>query len=170
MILSNHLMHEQKVFPGRKFEKKNKLTIKTGYDYLKEQNIERIDFLKIDTEGYEFEVIKGFKDKLNCIKIIQFEYGGCYLDNNVKLNDVIKYLESKNFHNFSYLDRNSLKKIKDLKGKTITTNPGHRNGHWSSIQYPATVEYMNEDGVISDHYNYCNIVCINKNSKLDYIF
>ena len=62
--------------------------------------------------------------------IIQFEYGGTFLDNNTKLIDVIKYLENKNFYKFSYLTNN---------GPTLITD-------------------------FNDHYQYCNIVCINKNS------
>lgn len=48
-----------------------------GIDYCNENKIERIDFLKIDTEGAEFEILKGFEDMLKegKIDIIQFEYG-----------------------------------------------------------------------------------------------
>jgi FkbM family methyltransferase len=105
--------------------------IKKGKDYVINNNIETIDFLKIDTEGYELNVLTGFDDFLENIKIIQFEYGGTFLDNNIKLIDVINYLENKNFYKFSYL-----------------TNDG-----------PIIITDFN------DHYKYCNIVCINKNSN-----
>ena len=49
-------------------------------------------------------------------------------------------------------------------------NPGDRNGQWSSLLYPETVQYMDENGFIPDHYNYCNIVCINKNCDLQHFF
>ena len=88
----------------------------------------KIDFLKIDTEGYELNVIKGFDEYLFNVKIIQFEYGGTFIDNNLKLIDVIKYLEQYNFHKFSYLTHNGFVLINDF----------------------------------TDHYQYCNIVCINK--------
>jgi FkbM family methyltransferase len=107
------------------------LYIKKGKDYVIDNNIQNIDFLKIDTEGYELEVLQGFDNFLENIKIIQFEYGGTFLDNNTKLIDVIKYLENKNFYNFSYLTNN---------GTTLITD-------------------------FNDHYQYCNIVCINKNSN-----
>lgn len=109
------------------------LTIKKGKDYVINNNIKNIDFLKIDTEGYELNVIKGFEEMLENVKIIQFEYGGTYLDNNVKLLDIITYLERKGFYKFSYLTEYGTEIIKDF----------------------------------NDHYLYCNIVCINKNS--DYI-
>jgi len=109
---------------------KKLLIIKKGKDYVINKNIETIDFLKIDTEGYEFNVLRGFDNFLENIKIIQFEYGGTFLDNNTKLIDVIKYLQNKNFYKFAYLNNNDPIIITDF----------------------------------SDHYQYCNIVCINKNS------
>jgi FkbM family methyltransferase len=107
------------------------LNIKKGNDYIISKNIQNIDFLKIDTEGYELDVLQGFEDFLKNIKIIQFEYGGTFLDNNIKLIDVIKYLESNGFYKFSYLTNN---------GPILMTD-------------------------FNDHYQYCNIVCINKNSN-----
>jgi FkbM family methyltransferase len=106
------------------------LNIKTGKDYVTDNDIKSIDFLKIDTEGYELNVLEGFEDFLENVKIIQFEYGGTFLDNNIKLIDVINYLELRGFYKFSYLTNYGTEIIKDF----------------------------------NDHYNYCNIVCINKNS------
>ena len=51
------------------------LHIKTGKEYIIRNNIEKVDFLKIDTEGYELNVLQGFEDCLKIVKIIQFEYG-----------------------------------------------------------------------------------------------
>lgn len=79
------------------------LTIKKGKDYVIENNIKTIDFMKIDTEGYELKVLQGFEECLENVNILQFEYGGTFLDNNTKLIDVIKHLESKGFHKFAYL-------------------------------------------------------------------
>jgi FkbM family methyltransferase len=106
------------------------LPIKKAIDYINEKDIKIIDFVKIDTEGYELSVLQGFEDCLKIVKIIQFEYGGTYLDNNTKLCDVISYLENKGFYKFSYLTNYGTEPITDF----------------------------------SDHYQYCNIVCINKNS------
>lgn len=82
------------------------LEIKTAKDYIIENNIQYIDFVKIDTEGFELSVLKGFGDFLNKVKIIQFEYGGTFLDNGIKLIEVINYLELFGFTNFSYLVKN----------------------------------------------------------------
>ena len=109
---------------------KTLLHIKKGNDYVIINNIKKIDFLKIDTEGYELNVLKGFGDFIKNVELIQFEYGGTFLDNNIKLIDVIDYLEQNGFYKFSYLTNDGPKIITDFK----------------------------------DHYQYCNIVCINKNS------
>jgi FkbM family methyltransferase len=109
------------------------LKIKTAKEYILENNIQTIDFLKIDTEGYELNVLQGFEEYIKDIKIIQFEYGGTFLDNKLRLIDVVQYLENQGFHKFSYLVNNGVVPITDF----------------------------------NDHYQYCNIVCINKSS--DYI-
>jgi FkbM family methyltransferase len=108
---------------------KKLLDIKKGSEYITNNNIKKIDFLKIDTEGFELHVLKGFDDFLQDIKIIQFEYGGTFLDNNTKLIEVKEYLEQKGFCKFSYLTN---------EGPKLITN-------------------------FNDHYQYCNIVCVNKN-------
>ena len=127
--------------------------------------IKNIHYLQIDTEGFELEVLKGFEENLKNTKIIQFEYGSASLDNSFKLNDIIKYLEKYEFHKFSYLHKTGKTKLEDLKGMTITTDVlSHKHG------YQHEVKYIEEDGFVPDHYNYCNIVCINKNCDLQHFF
>lgn len=89
-------------------DKANKIVlhIRRGLDYVTENKVTSIDFLKIDTEGHELEVLKGFGDFLTNIKIIQFEYGGTYLDSNIRLIDVINYLSERGFHKFTYITDN----------------------------------------------------------------
>jgi hypothetical protein len=54
--------------------------------------------LKIDTEGYEFEVIKGLGSQIRNVNYILFEH---HYDNminkNYKFNDISKYLKENNF-------------------------------------------------------------------------
>ena len=74
------------------------LQIKDFKEYITENNIENIDFLKIDTEGsepdilfYNIEYIK------NHIKFIQFEYASTWLDREEKFTiyDVYKTFSDK---------------------------------------------------------------------------
>ncbi len=106
------------------------LKLRKAKDYIAENGVTSIDFVKIDTEGYELKVIQGFEDEIDKVKIVQFEYGGTFKDSGSKLIDVIKYLEQHNFHNFNYLINGGMTPITDFE----------------------------------DHYQYCNIVCFNKNS------
>lgn len=92
-----------------------KLNIKKGKDYINKNNIKKIDFLKIDTEGYELNVLKGIEDELNIVKCVQFEYGGTYRDSNVKLNDVISYLKQYSFTNFYYINQSGLKELENYE-------------------------------------------------------
>jgi len=91
------------------------LNIKKGKDYVTDNNIKHIDFLKIDTEGYELNVLYGFEDFIENINIIKLEYVGKYLDNNTKLIDIINYLKQKNFINFSYLTQEKLIPIQNYE-------------------------------------------------------
>lgn len=70
-------------------EKGKIIQLRTIDDYCSETCISRIDYLKIDVEGHELEVLKGSRKMLEEGKIgmIQFEYGGCDIDSRVLLKD-----------------------------------------------------------------------------------
>ncbi|MEA5532940.1 FkbM family methyltransferase [Crocosphaera sp. XPORK-15E] len=59
-------------------------------------NIEKIDFLKIDTEGYDFQVLKGAYEflKRQAIGLIQFEYSHNWIPASSTLKAAMNYLES----------------------------------------------------------------------------
>lgn len=67
-----------------------------GDDYLRENGIERIGFLKIDAEGSEHLVLDGLENALrnNRIDLIQFEYGEFNLASRVFLRDFYEKLEN----------------------------------------------------------------------------
>lgn len=68
-------------------------------NYCHEKNITEIDFMKVDVEGHEFEVIKGGKSLFDSaqVKIIQFEYGGCNIDSHVFLKDIFDFFKDMNY-------------------------------------------------------------------------
>jgi len=70
--------------------------------YCEKMNVRRIHFLKIDTEGSEFEVIKGAKELLRKGRIdyLQFEYGGTFLDAGITLQEVFEYLKLMRYEIF----------------------------------------------------------------------
>ncbi len=67
-------------------------------DYLGDNAIKNIDFLKIDTEGYEYEVLLGLNKKILDTKIIMFEH---HYDNminkNYSFSDINKLLVKNKF-------------------------------------------------------------------------
>ncbi|MEQ8999220.1 MAG: FkbM family methyltransferase [Coleofasciculus sp. B1-GNL1-01] len=75
-------------------------TLTTTIDeYCKHLNVKQINFLKIDTEGGELDVLKGAKQFLKRGKIdyLQFEYGGTFLDAGITLEEIVDFL-----HNYRY--------------------------------------------------------------------
>jgi len=68
-------------------------------DYIEKNNIKKIDFLKIDTEGYEFEILSGLENKIQLVDIVMFEH---HYDNMIKKSytfaDVNELLIKNNFN------------------------------------------------------------------------
>jgi len=68
-------------------------------DYIKQHNIQHIDFMKIDVEGHEASVLEGMGKYLDpsFVDLIQFEYGGANLDSMKTLMYFYGLFESKGF-------------------------------------------------------------------------
>jgi FkbM family methyltransferase len=71
--------------------------VKKGSDFLFENDLKNIDLLKIDVEGHELKVIKGFGNAIRNVRLIQFEYGVYNITSRDLLCDFFKYLESFDF-------------------------------------------------------------------------
>ncbi len=71
--------------------------VKRGDDYCREKGIARIDFLKIDVEGAEHRVLKGFAGMLggNPPPCIQFEYGAHSIESRFLLLDYYAMLANR---------------------------------------------------------------------------
>jgi FkbM family methyltransferase len=86
------------------FEKKKnlffttKVNIKTLDNFLKEKKINHVEILKIDTEGYDFNVIKGLEDDISKVKYIYFEHHfHDMFKKEHKFSDINNYLKKNNF-------------------------------------------------------------------------
>jgi FkbM family methyltransferase len=66
----------------------------TGDTYCHERGIDTLDFLKIDVEGAEYRVMKGFGERLAAQKVhcVQFEYGAFSTQTKVLLADYHRLL------------------------------------------------------------------------------
>ena len=103
---------EESKYYKRKFRLINFLNNKETYqklkikiyklkDYIEKYSIKKIDFMKIDTEGYEFEILLGLENKIKLVDLIMFEH---HYDDMIKKNYT--------FHNIhELLIKNNFKKI-----------------------------------------------------------
>ena len=68
--------------------------------YCKEHKISQIDFLKIDTEGHELDVLRGAQKMISAgrIKHIQFEFNEMNIISRVFLKDFYELLEGYHFY------------------------------------------------------------------------
>jgi FkbM family methyltransferase len=82
-------------------------------DYCQCNNIEKIDFLKIDVEGHELKVLMGAGNLLKeeRVKIIQFEYNRTFIDARTYLADIFVFFDNFNYSLFKIFPKN-LKYIK----------------------------------------------------------
>jgi FkbM family methyltransferase len=73
--------------------------VTTGDRFLREAGIEHVDFLKIDVEGAEFSVLRGFSEAFSrdAIDIVQFEYGLINLRTRDFLEDYYKFFAERGF-------------------------------------------------------------------------
>lgn len=81
--------------------KKIEIKVVTLNDFIIENNIIKIDLLKIDTEGHEFQILSGLKDKINMVNLIHFEH---HFDDMIikdyKLTDIHNLLTKKGFKKY----------------------------------------------------------------------
>ncbi len=66
-------------------------------DYMREQGIDEVDFVKIDVEGMDLQVIKGFGERLRHVRALQFEYGIFNIASRDLLHDFYQHLQQRGF-------------------------------------------------------------------------
>lgn len=108
-------------------------------------NIKRIPFLKIDTQGFDLNVIKSLGDKINIVdylvcevQITNFEL---YL-NSSKKNDILKYMNDNNFILYK-TEKQTLDQEENLYFKNINTNEKLKEistyYYFNNLNYPINV-------------------------------
>jgi FkbM family methyltransferase len=76
-----------------------RVEVRTGSCYVTAERIERVGFLKVDTEGHDLAVLRGFGDFLrgDRVGVIQFEYGRMCIPARVLLGDFYELLEQRGY-------------------------------------------------------------------------
>jgi len=85
-------------FSNKEYTSKIEVKIINLKNYLIDNKIEKIDLLKIDTEGFEFDVLSGLEEEIKKVKFVFFEhhYDDMY-KKNYKYSDVSELLKKNNF-------------------------------------------------------------------------
>lgn len=82
-------------FKNREFEKHETIKVTTLSEYCENKGINHIDWLKIDVEGHELDVLRGAKSLFarNAIDMVTLEFGGCNIDTRTFLRDFHKFFK-----------------------------------------------------------------------------
>jgi len=96
----NTLLHEMDIWDQSIPSVVEECQIRTGDDYCAEKGIDHIDLLKIDTEGFEWNVMQGFDRMISAeaIDLIQFEYGYAAVESRKVIKDYWDYLKPRGYH------------------------------------------------------------------------
>lgn len=78
-------------------------------------HLDQIDFLKIDVEGAELDVLVGSESllKANRIQFIQVEYGGTYVDSGITFERIMRFVEEYGYKVYELVN-NKLKLVVDF--------------------------------------------------------
>ena len=104
----NHINQESKYFKRKNlflnfsnkksFYLEKKVSIEKAKDIVVKYQINKIDFLKIDTEGYELNVLNGFEEKLVNVNVILFEHHyDLMIKKNYTFSDINNFLNKNGF-------------------------------------------------------------------------
>lgn len=98
--------------------------------------IDRINFLKIDTEGAELKVLQGALGLLKAgrIDLIQFEYGGTYPDAGITFKEVYDLLSDAHYHVFRMHPKGLIK----VNGAT----PKRENGRYTNYFAVSNLKFL----------------------------
>jgi len=74
---------------GIDFDKSETIRVDTLDAYCRENQVERIQLLKLDVEGHELDVLQGASGMFakRAVELVTFEFGGCNIDTRTFLQD-----------------------------------------------------------------------------------
>ena len=87
------------ILKNKKLLEEIQIKLKTLEEYIKENNYKEIDFIKIDTEGFEYEILRGLYDEISNVKVIMFEHHyDSMIQKNYSFSDIKKLMDKKIFN------------------------------------------------------------------------
>lgn len=105
--------------------------------YCREKNIQWIDFIKMDIEGYEMAAIRGAEQMLRAgkIGIVQFEYSYVFLDAGVSLMRLMQYVHELNpDYEFHKIYPDGARRVSTYEH----TLDNFKTQNWAIIKRPST--------------------------------
>ena len=110
------LTKRELLYSDAEFNLEEEIEVQTLKDFWK-SNIDEdyVDYLKIDVEGHEKNVLEGCGDLIKKIKLIQFEFGGTHVDSRVFFKDFWEFFSENNFE----LYRLSIGKVIKIESYTL---------------------------------------------------
>lgn len=101
-VLREKSLPECSRIPDKIFE------VRRADDYMYERGVSSVDFVKIDTEGFEMEVLRGFGTRLADVRFFQVEYGGAFKDRGISLHGLVEFMREGGFPLSFYLSAECL--------------------------------------------------------------
>lgn len=81
-----------------RFDPMEEVEVRRFEDYWKQALSGRIiDIVKIDVEGYELMVLRGFGEAIRKVRVLQFEFGGTNIDTKVFFRELWRFFEDAGF-------------------------------------------------------------------------
>jgi len=95
-----------------------------------------IDYVKIDVEGHELDVLEGFGSIIDNVRIIQFEFGGANIDTRTFFQDFWYFFTNKNYslYRITPIGVLPIRKYTELDEFFSTTNYIAVNNKFSNIE------------------------------------
>lgn len=110
-----------------KFEQHETISISTLDTYCSNHQIQHIDWLKLDVEGHELDVLRGGASLFarQAVELVTFEFGGCNIDTRIFLRDFHHFFAAHGMNLYRltpgrYFSR--IKRYRETEEQFATTN------------------------------------------------
>jgi FkbM family methyltransferase len=84
-------------FRNIEFERHETITLSTLDTYCADKGIRHIDWLKLDVEGHELDVLRGGSAMFakRAVELVTFEFGGCNIDTRTFFRDFYQFFQAQ---------------------------------------------------------------------------